>query len=199
MASLAGCLSQRGLPTALIGAPFELVVGRSVRGVSLQAATMGLLPPDGCLRIAPGHHPVGSCRHSRGLHDLSAVAAAPAELFKAARLQPSRTSTDSRAQARNLENRAMLLVLRRSEVRGASCEDTQPIFDLVHIQDRALFRHAIKASCIECSVSTVHRLTRVVDHIVFDFGGQKLSAPLGNKIAIHRFGCSALLLLTRSI
>src|SRR5262249_30032880 len=71
------------------------------------------------------HHPVGSCRHSRGLHDLSAVAAAPAELSKAARLQPSRTSTDSRAQARNLENRAMLLVLRRSEVRGASCEDTQ--------------------------------------------------------------------------
>jgi len=47
MASLAGCLSHRGLPIARIGAPFVVVAGRSVRGASLQAATMGLLPADG--------------------------------------------------------------------------------------------------------------------------------------------------------
>src|SRR5262245_7587947 len=59
MASLAGRLSHRGLPVALMGAPFVVVADRSVRGASLlQAATVGLLPADGFLRIAPGHHPV---------------------------------------------------------------------------------------------------------------------------------------------
>src|SRR5262245_49228241 len=58
MASLAGCLSHRGLPIALIGAPFVVVAGSSVRGASLRAATMGLLPAYDCLRTAPGHHPV---------------------------------------------------------------------------------------------------------------------------------------------
>ena len=78
------------------------------------------------LEIARRYHITQS--EAVGIHEVctifSAVAAAPAEFAKTVPLQPSRTSTDSRAKPEISKTTPCFLVLRRSEVRGASCEDT---------------------------------------------------------------------------
>jgi hypothetical protein len=79
----------------LIDARFMAVARRSVCGASLKAATIGLWPVDDFHRIAQGHHRDRSSRHSRSLHDHTAVALAPAAGFRDGL---SRTNADSRAK-----------------------------------------------------------------------------------------------------
>jgi hypothetical protein len=100
-----------------------VIARRSVRGASLKAATFGLWSVDDFHRIAQGHHRDCSCRHSRSLHDHTAVALAPGGMVPR---RTSGTNADSRAKPdSNLENHSMLASFAGIRVRGPCCEDTE--------------------------------------------------------------------------